>query len=140
MLTIGDLLFQTDFESIAREFEVHYNHKHIERLREIYLKLKNTPAEQNMYNMVVFIRAIKENEEGDEDVVVEEFDNDDTSIMFDVAGKDNQYDGLYSIASSAQGEILSYYLDQDTLNKFSYAQILAHILWELLWAVLFTEV
>lgn len=83
--------------------------------------------------MVIFIRALKENEQGDEDIVVQDFDNNDTSLMFDVCGEDTQYDRLYSIASSEYEELLGYYIDSSTIDKFSYPQIIAHLLWEIQW-------
>lgn len=83
--------------------------------------------------MVIFIRVFKENEQDDEDIVIEEFDNNDNTLMFDVCGEDNQYDGLYSIASSDYDELLGYYIEQSTLDKFTYCQIIAHVLWEVEW-------
>lgn len=133
MITIGDIVFHTDFETIVGELKIHYGDEHIEKIREIYRKIKNTPCKKNNGNMVVFIRVLTENEEGDEDIVINEFNNNDNTLMFDVCGQDNQFEGLYSIASSEYGELLGYYVDQATINKFSYAQILAHILWELEW-------
>lgn len=82
--------------------------------------------------MVLFITAFKENESG-EDVVIEHFDCDDTTVFFDVHGKDDNYEGLYSITSSPYGELLGYYISDDTLTKFNSAQIVSHILWALDW-------
>lgn len=91
------------------------------------------PSRSNIHNMVIFIRVLKENEQCDEDLVIQEFDNNDSTLMFDVCGEDDQYDGLYSIASSEYEQLLGYYIDPSTIEKFSYSQIIAHILWEIQW-------
>lgn len=133
MTIVKDIILQTDFESVANEVKIHYGDKHFQKLKYVYLKLKNIPCKNNINNMKIFIRVLRESEQGNEDVVIQDFDNNDNSLMFDVCGQDNQFEGLYSIASSEYGELMGYYVDQATINKFSYAQILAHILWELAW-------
>lgn len=81
----------------------------------------------NIHNMVIFIRVLKEN------IVIQDFDNNDNTLMFDVCGEDNLYDGLYSIASSDYGELMGYYVEQFTIEKFTASQIISHILWEIEW-------
>ncbi len=132
MLTIKEVVTHTGFSSIATEFEIHYGGEHLSTIKSVYDKLLNTPSESNKSNMIVFIRTLKENEHGEYEVV-EEYENNDNTLWFDVSGEDNKYDGLYSIASSEYGELLGYYVDQSTIERFSYAQILAHIIWEIEW-------
>jgi hypothetical protein len=105
----------------------------MEKLKQVYTKLRNIPGKSNLNNMVLFIRVLKENEQSNEDVVIQDFDTNDSTLMFDVSGEDDQYDGLYSIASSEYDELLGYYVEESTLEKFSNSQIIAHILWEIQW-------
>ncbi len=133
MMTIKDIILRTDFEAVAHEVKIHYGNEHIQKLNEVYIKLKKIPCKKNTGNMVIFIRALKENDRGDEDEVIQDFDNNDNSLMFDVCGEDNQYDGLYSIASADYEELLGYYIDSSTLVKFSNPQIVAHVIWEIQW-------
>lgn len=133
MVTVKDIILLTDFESVANEIKIHYDDEHMEILKQVYSKLCNMPCKSNKDNMVIFIRVLKENEQGDEDIVIQDFDNNDNTLMFDVCGEDDQYDGLYSIASSEYDELLGYYVDSSTVEKFSYSQIIAHVLWEIQW-------
>lgn len=133
MTTVKNIILQTDFDSVAKEIEMHYGDEHITRIEQVYTKLKSMDSKTNPSNMVIFIRAIRENERGDDDIVLIDFDPNDSDLAFDVCGEDEQYDGLYSIASSEYGELLGYYIEQSTIDKFSYSQIIAHILWELEW-------
>jgi hypothetical protein len=133
MKMFRDIIINTDFEIVATEIRKHYGHEHIQDMRRVFTKLKNTPYKSNINSMIIFIRALKENEQGDEDIVVQDFESNDTTLTFDVCGEDNKYDGLYSIASSEYDQLLGYYVDQSTIEKFTYSQIIAHILWEIQW-------
>lgn len=133
MITVREIVLQTDFESVAKEIKIHYGDEQMKELKHVYSKLSNMPCKSNTNNMVIFIRVLKENEQGNEDIVIQNFDNNDNTLMFDVCGEDDKYDGLYSIASSEYDELLGYYIEQSTVEKFSYSQIIAHILWEIQW-------
>lgn len=133
MITVRYINLHTDYESVAKEIKIHYGNEHMEKLKHVYTKLRNIPFKSNSNNMVLFIRVLKENEQSKEDVVIQDFDTNDNTLMFDVCGEDDQYDGLYSIASSEHEELLGYFVDSTTLEKFSYSQIIAHILWEIQW-------
>jgi len=133
MVTVKDIIQLTDFESVAKEIKIHYDDEHMEILKQVYSKLCNIPCKCNKNNMVIFIKVINENEQGDKDIDIQNFDNNDNTLIFDVCGEDDQYDGLYSIASSELDELLGYYVEQSTIEKFEYAQIIAHILWEIQW-------
>ncbi|GEM_PF-5291150 len=133
MTTVKEIILNTDLESVVKDVKLHYGEEHINTVKNVYLKLKNMASKKNTSNMVIFIRVLKENARGDEDVVISEFDNNDNSLMFDVCGEDDYYDGLYSIASSDYSELLGYYVAQSTIDKFLNSQIIAHILWEIQW-------
>ncbi len=133
MRTVKDVILQTNFRTVSDEFLIHHGDKHIEKIKEIYSKLCNAESKTNRSNMIIFIRAIKENDQGDEDIVINDFDNNDNLLMFDVCGEDDEYDGLYSIGSSEYDELLGYYVDHSTFDRFSCAQIIAHVIWDLYW-------
>ena len=133
MTTVRDIILQTDFESVAKELKIHYGDEHMQKLENVYTELKNITCKDNTRNMVIFIRVLKENEQSNEDIVIQDFDNNDNTLMFDVCGEDDQYNGLYSIASSDYNELVGYYVEQSTIEKFTCSQIIAHILWEIEW-------
>jgi hypothetical protein len=61
----------------------------MEEINRIFSKLRDMPSKSNTNNMVVFIRVLK-----DEDIIIQDFNNDDNTLTFDVCGEDDQYDGL----------------------------------------------
>lgn len=133
MTSVKDIIMHTDFESVSSELKIHYGEKHIQKLKTVYTKLRNIASSNNINNMALFIRVLKENEKGEEDIVIQDFDNNDCSLMFDVCGENDHFDGLYSIASSEYDDLLGYAVDNSTIERFTYSQIIAHILWEIEW-------
>ena len=132
MVTVKDIILKTDFEDVFAEYKKHYEEAHKTKVMDIFQKLNEIHPSPASCRMVLFIRAIRENESGD-DVVTDDFDCDDKDVFFDVYGKENDYEGLYSIASSAYKDLLGYYVSEETVTRFSFPQIAAHILWALDW-------
>lgn len=132
MIAVADILSATNFNDVFTEYKKHYEEQHKATVMDIFQKLKTTEPSPNHDHMVLFIRAIKENAQG-EDAEMETFDCDDNSILFDVCGIADDWEGLYSIASSSYADLLGYFVRDDTLAKFNAAQIIAHILWALDW-------
>ena len=131
-MTVQEILSKVDFDNVFMEYKKHYEEEHKGKVMDIFQKLKEITPAPNGCNMVLSIRAIKENELGD-DVVIDSFDCDDKDVFFDVYGKADDYEGLYSIASSAYEDLLGYYVSDNTLNRFTPTQIVSHILWALDW-------
>ena len=132
MITVGEIISTTNFDEVWGEYIKHYEETHRTKVEDVFLKLKEAHPTENIDNMILFIGAIKENAHGD-DVVLEIFDCDDPSVFFDVCGIADDYDGLYSIASADYGDLLSFFVREDTLERFNSAQIIAHIIWSLDW-------
>ncbi len=132
MISVGEIISKINFDDVFVEYKKHYEEEHRSKVMDIFYKLKETNSCPNYYNMVLFITAIKENESG-EDIVIEHFDCDDTTVFFDVCGKDDNYEGIYSIASSPYEDLMGYYVSDETITKFNSAQIVSHILWALDW-------
>ena len=132
MVTVGEVISGITFEDVFSEYKKHYEKEHRAKIMEVFQNLKEIKPSPNYSNMVLFMQAIKENECGD-DVVINSFDCDDSTIFFDVCGKDDDYDGIYSVASSAYEDLLGYFISDDTLARFNSAQIVSHILWALDW-------
>ena len=131
-MTVQEILSKVDFDDVFAEYKKHYEEAHRTKVMDIFQKLNEIQSSPNGCHMVLFIRAIRENESGD-DVVTDDFDCDDRSVFFDVCGKDDDYEGVYSIASSAYEDLLGYYVSEDTVTRFSFPQIAAPLLWALDW-------
>ena len=132
MVTVQEILSKVDFDNVFVEYKKHYEEDHKEKVMDIFQKLKEIHPSPNGCNMVLFIRAIQENESGD-DVVTDDFDCDDKDVFFDVYGKADDYEGIYSIASSAYEDLLGYYVSEETLKRFNLEKIASHILWAMDW-------
>ena len=132
MMTVSDILFKLSFDEVFTEYRKHYDDTHQIKVRNIFQKLKATKPSPNYSNMVLDIKAIQENEFG-VDVLTDKFDCNDASILFDVFGTADDYDGVYSIAASTSEEVMGYSVSDASLEKFSPAQIIAHIIWALDW-------
>lgn len=132
MVTVGEIISKTNFDEVGEEYIKHYEETHRTKVTDVFMQVKAARASENTDNMVLFIRAIKENGRG-EDEILETFDCDDPSVFLDVCGIADDYDGLYSIASADYGDLLSFFVREDTLIKFNAAQICAHIIWALEW-------
>ncbi len=132
MMTVNELISKTNADDVLAEYKKHYEEAHSVIISDVFQKLKEMHPAPDCCNMVLYVQAIKENESGD-DVVADVFDCDDRSVFFDVWGRADDYDGVYSIASSTYEDLLGYYVSDDTVARFSPAQIMAHILWALEW-------
>ena len=86
MITVGKIISKINFEDVFVEYKKHYEEEHRSKVMDIFYKLKETKSCPNHYNMVLFITAIKENENG-EDVLIEHFDCDDRTVFLMYAEK-----------------------------------------------------
>ena len=131
MKRIYELIKNTNFEEVNKAFEYFYGNEYTQRIKKVYEDLKKAIPNPNETNMIVFIRAMMEGDE--EDYVVEEFDSKDTSLWFDVCGQDTQSDFLYGLGGVEYDDFVGYHINDETLEKFSELDIIAHLIWELDW-------
>ncbi|MDE6679548.1 MAG: hypothetical protein K2K02_10970 [Ruminococcus sp.] len=132
-MKIKDILKSTNFEEVARHITLHYGNKHIEKFCMLYDRLKNSDNKnQYIENFSIIIRAFRNNEQ-DEPEFAKSFDENDTSLYFDVSALNDNDDNdfLYSIVSIDKSEFPEYNVCPETLKLFSYPAILAHCLWEI---------
>lgn len=130
-MKIKDLLCNTSFDEVARQIELHYGNKHTEKFRELYNRLKNSDSQyQYNENFSIIIQAFRENDNGESEYT-ESFDENDTSLYFDVSAINDNDDFLYSIIGTDKYEFTEYDISPETLKLFSPPAILAHCLWEI---------
>lgn len=130
-MKVKDILSSTDFEEVARHITLHYGNKHIEKFRLLYDRLKNSDSQyQCNENFSIIIQVFRETQQ-EEYEFTESFDENDSSLYFDVSAVTENDDLLYSIAGVDKSEFPEYSISKDTLKNFSYPTILAHCLWEI---------
>lgn len=127
-MTIKNLIDKTTFEDIKEQLIKHYGNNNINKYKELYFKLKKMTAGNDVNKSTLFINVFDFN---DLNVINKEFDENDTNLDFDVCLAIENEETVYSIASSSYTAYLSYFIEEHTLNKMSYAAILAHSLWEI---------
>ncbi len=131
-MKIKDILSVTDFEEVARQIELHYGNKHTGKFRELYDRLKNSDNQcLCSENFSIIIQVFRENQQGEYEFT-ESFDENDTSLYFDVSAVNDNDDFLYSIVGIDKfSEFPEYNVSPETLKFFSPPAILAHCLWEI---------
>ncbi len=129
-MRIIDLIKICTYESIETKIILHYGTKDLACYKKLYNKLKlmkiNTVPKEDLY---IYITAFKET--NDEDIKVLVFNEDDTSLYFDVSAFDMTNNDVYSISASCYSNFLHYNIDEKTLHNFKPESILAHCLWEI---------
>lgn len=131
MLTFKELIAVTDFDKVWQQFIIHYPNKkdRFAKFSTLYKNLKFTLSVPNESNMYIYINIFQEKTDG-ETIWIEQFDDDDASLHFDVCGKDDNWIG-YSLVSSRFCEWLGYYIDASSLQTMKNESFIAHCLWEM---------
>lgn len=128
-MKIYELIKKCTFEQVAEKLVLHYDIKNLDEYRKLYSRLEKT-VPNTVSDFYIYISAFKS---GDlEDVYITDFDENDTSLYFDVCGyyKGSELE-IYSVASSSFSEFTAFNVDDDTLSGYSYASIIAHCLYEI---------
>ncbi len=126
---ISDLLRECAFSDVEQKIRLHYGARELDKYRKLFDALCTAEPEIPQKSMLVQINAYIEDEE--EDVRAEEFDEDDSELMFDVSAYVPDEETVYSIASATYGEFLGLGIAPSVLRDYSPASVLAHCLYEL---------
>ena len=129
-MTIYDILKQTEFAEISERIQKFYGSKDIDKYAELYNKLLSITPNHKHKKFTVYISAFRITDSV-EDEYVEHFDENDTSLYYDVRGNYDDEDQVYSISTCFYADFLQYSIDDTTLKNYSYSTILAHCFWEI---------
>lgn len=128
-MKIVDLLLSCDVNDVLDKISLHYGNTELTKYKKLYFELLEKQTTDCEYETMIHINAF---EEGDEDdVLLEIFDENDNKIFFDVSAFVEGENDVYSISSSNYSDFLGYSIDEETLNKYSEENILAHCLYEI---------
>ena len=129
-MLIADLIGTLDFQAVKEKILLHYGEKEIIDYEKLFLLLKEKSASpQATGDVTIFIKAFIETD--DNSIPISQFDENDPTLHFDVCGCKAGEDIVCSIASSDYDEFITYAVDEETLTKFSPANIIAHCLYEI---------
>lgn len=130
-MTILDLIRICPFQDVENELNAHYDDINIKKTRKLYSDLRSKIIENVIDEKWYLCITARRMQEDGADPAVEEFDEKDESIYFDVSAYRKGDDMLYSIASLPHEDFLQYIIEDKTLRKYAPKAILAHALWEL---------
>lgn len=126
---IYEIVLNTEFESVFRILKRNYGIENGYEYENLYSCLKDmNPTSIGL--LTIYINAYRQSDE--DSIFIEDFDENDTSLYFDVSAyKTEEDDCVYSIASLSYSDFLGCKIDKDTLKKMSPSAIIAHSLYEI---------
>ena len=130
-MKIREMLKNTDFNDVLNQIQKHYDDVDTEKIHDLYLKLKENSNLIKCENYSITINAYSVKNDNEAPILLTDFDENDTSLFFDVSAIKGNEDIVYSISTVNKIEFLDYDVSQSTLMNFSNAAILAHCLWEI---------
>lgn len=128
-MIIYDLLISVPLNDVLEKVSRFYGSKHTNEIGELYTKLKNLKPQKCKNILTIEINAFKE--VNDQFIYVNNFDENDDNLIFDVVAYSAADTEIYSIESADKTDFLSYMISSDTQRKYSKASILAHCLWDI---------
>lgn len=127
-MTIADLLKECPYEKIAEKFRLHYGGDKMRELKSLYNWLTiMEPSEMSGRSLYICINAYDM-----EGMELKRFDENNPDVDFDVFAyeKKNKKE-VYSIAATSYADFIGCIVDEDTLNRYSHENILAHCFLEI---------
>lgn len=129
-IRIADLVLRVSFSDVCEKLRLHYGEKGLPQYEELYFMLgQKAVSFAHSDNFTIYINAFRVGNVDDE--LLDDFDENDPSLDFDVSAYVENDETVYSIAGHSYDEFLGCMVDQDTLKKFSPENILAHCLYEI---------
>ncbi len=127
-MRVYDLIQKVSYDDVARKVKLLYGSEYAEKIKCLFVKLSE--MELQVCSQVLTISVNAYIEVGDELEPVDEFDENDKSIIYDVIAYDDIDEEPYSIEAAKKEDFLNYNISDETLRNFSEASILAHCLWD----------
>lgn len=131
IMTISNLLKLCSYKDVEKKLKLHYSDVDTEKFSRLYLHLTEMAIKKPINKELYLCITVRRMQNDGKDSAVDEFDEGDKDIYFDVSGFEKGTEILYSISSLSYEEFLQYSIDKDTLEKFTPESILAHALWEI---------
>lgn len=127
---IADLVRCVCFSAVREKLRLHYGERELPRYAELYYMLEQRACSYVRGNdFTIYIAAIRAGDEDDE--VLDEFDENDAFLDFDVGACVPDEEFVYSITAHSYDDFLGCMVGKETLKKFSPEAILAHCLYEI---------
>ena len=128
-MIIYDLLMTVPLNDVLEKVSYFYGNEHTKEIGNLYTELKTLKPQKCSNILTIEINAFKE--VNDKFIYVDNFDENDDNMIFDVSAYSTTDNEIYSIESADKIDFLSYIISFDTQRKYSKASILAHCLWDI---------
>ena len=125
----NDLIIMVSLNDVLEKVSHFYGNEHTDDIGNLYIELRNLKPQKCKNILTIEINAFKE--VNDQFVYVDNFDENDDNLIFDVVAYSANDTEIYSIESADKIDFLSYIISFDTQRKYSKASILAHCLWDI---------
>lgn len=130
MLTVREIIKETTFDEVLKEIKKRNENK----VFTVYNRLKSQPLSFHDNETKLFIAAIKRNEKTGEEIVLKDFDANDSNLTFDLYAQDcNGHIHDVGFEDDQDIELLSCCVSPETMEKFNCNEIIAHFLWRIGW-------
>lgn len=126
-ISVKKLIDICKYEIVEKKLILHYGCHNLKKYRKLYAELRGSEV-QGIKDFYIHISAYRKSE--DEDSYVEDFDENDSLLIFDVGGYNLNESDYFSIAAMPFSEFLTCQIDEETLCKYTAETILAHCLYE----------
>ena len=128
-MIIYDLIQRASADDVLNSIKFYYGAKHITEIKDFLIQLKDMELQACRHILTITINAYKEVD--DEVEYLDDFNENDPDIIYDVTAYADDSDEPYSIEASKPEDFLNYKISTETENSFSETAILAHCLWDL---------
>lgn len=128
-MIIYDLIMTVTLNGVLEKVSHFYGSEHTKEIGDLYIELKNLKPQKCNNILTIEINSFKE--VNNQFIYVDNFDENDDNLIFDVVAYSASDTEIYSIESADKTDFLSYMISSETQRKYSKASILAHCLWDI---------
>ena len=127
-MRVYDLIQKVSCDDVIRKVELFYGSEYVEKIECLLIQLSEMEPHEDSKVLTIFIDAYVESD--DEIEPVNEFDENDENVIYDIIAYSDTDEEPYSIEAVEKEDFLNYNISDETLSRFSNASILAHCLWD----------
>lgn len=127
-MRIYDLIQKVSYDDVICKVKLFYGSECLEIIKYLLIQLTRMKPQDTSQVLTIFINAYVETD--DEIEPVDEFDENDKNIIYDIIAYSDTDEEPYSIEAVEKELFLNFRISDETLSRFSDASILAHCLWD----------
>lgn len=127
-MRIYDLIQKVSYDDVICKVKLFYGSECLEEIECLLIQLMRMEPQETSKVLTIFINAYVETD--DEIESVDEFDENDKNVIYDIIAYSDTDEEPYSIEAVEKELFLNFRISDETLSRFSDSSILAHCLWD----------